>query len=302
MPRFARILAVALPLAAPLALRAQSPASVSDLAQILALEDRREFDGDVLRRDAQSADVLVRVWAARAIGRIGDKAGTPIVVGLLSDPDTTVRTEAAFALGQLRDSAAVGELVRRVEAFDAVTTDPANREIVTALAKLGGPDAAQAFEGLLRTHPPTGRTEDQATTQALLEAWRLGRLAPAQRLAAFVRDGQGTWRRNAVYSAGRLRLVGAASALSTDPASFCSALSTKVRLVVVFGASHQFASAFGMIPETSPALACAASIDFARTPVAAARRSPSFEVTLFAWASTAASCTRRASTCFAIAN
>lgn len=213
MPRFVRILAVALPLAAPLALRAQSPASVSDLAQILALEDRREFDGEVLRRDAQSADVLVRVWAARAIGRIGDKAGTPIVVDLLSDPDTTVRTEAAFALGQLRDSAAVGELVRRVEAFDAVTTDPASLEIVTALAKLGGPDAAQAFEGLLRTHPPTGRTEDQATTQALLEAWRLGRLAPAQRLAAFVRDGQGTWRRNAVYSAGRLRLAGAASAL-----------------------------------------------------------------------------------------
>jgi cyclophilin family peptidyl-prolyl cis-trans isomerase/HEAT repeat protein len=213
MQRLFRILALALPLAAPAALRAQSPASVSDLAQLLALEDRREFDGGVLRRQAQSPDVLVRLWAARAIGQIGDRAGTPVLLDLLADPDTTVRTEAAFALGQLRDTTATEELVRRVEAFDAVSTDPAGLEIVTALAKLGGRDAAQAFEGLFRAHPPTGHMDDLATPQALLEAWRLGPLAPAQRLVAYVRDGQGLWRRNAVYSAGRLRLAAAATAL-----------------------------------------------------------------------------------------
>ncbi len=213
MQRFLRVLAVALPLAAPVLLRAQSPASVSDLAQLLALEDRREFDAGTLRRGAQSPDVLVRVWSARAIGQIGDRAGTPVLLEMLADPDTTVRAEAAFALGQLRDSTALRELVRRVEAFDAVTADPASLEIVTALAKIGGRDAAQAFEGLFRAHPPTGRSDDQATPQALLEAWRLGRLAPAQRLVAYVRDGQGVWRRNAVFSAGRLRLTAAASAL-----------------------------------------------------------------------------------------
>ncbi|MGD0484310.1 MAG: HEAT repeat domain-containing protein, partial [Gemmatimonadales bacterium] len=213
MQRLLRALAVALPLAAPVLLRAQSPASVSDLAQLLALEDRREFDAGVLRREAQSPDVLVRLWSARAIGQIGDRAGTPLLLELLADPDTTVRAEAAFALGQLRDSAAVQELVRRVEAFDAVTADPASLEIVTALAKIGGRDAAQAFEGLFRAHPPTGHSDDQATPQALLEAWRLGRLAPSQRLVAYVRDGQGVWRRNAAYSAGRLRLTAAASAL-----------------------------------------------------------------------------------------
>ena len=213
MQRLFRVLALALPLVAPAALRAQSPASVSDLAQLLALEDRREFDGGVLRRDAQSPDVLVRLWAARAIGQIGDGAGTPILLDLLADPDTTVRAEAAFALGQLRDTTAVQELVRRVEAFDAATTDPASLEMVTALAKLGGRDAAQAFEGLFRAHPPTGHMDDMATPQALLEAWRLGPLAPAQRLVAYVRDGQGLWRRDAVYSAGRLRLTAAATAL-----------------------------------------------------------------------------------------
>lgn len=213
MQRLFRVLAVALPLAVPAALRAQSQSSVPDLAQLLALEDRREYDGGVLAREAQSPDALVRLWSARAIGQIGDRAGTPLLLDLLADPDTTVRAEAAFALGQLRDTAAVRELVRRVEAFDAATSDPASLEIVTALAKIGGRDAAQAFEGLLRAHPPTGSGEDMATPQALLEAWRLGPLAPAQRLVAYVRDARGVWRRNAVYSAGRLRLAAAASAL-----------------------------------------------------------------------------------------
>jgi cyclophilin family peptidyl-prolyl cis-trans isomerase/HEAT repeat protein len=217
-----RVLAAALLLVTPAGLRAQSPASVSDLAQLLALEDRREFDGGALRRAAQHPEALVRSWCARAVGQIGDRAGTPILLDLLADPDTTVRADAAFALGQLRDTAAVRELVRRVEAFDAVTTDPAGLEIVTALAKIGGSDAAQAFDALLRAHPPTVASADQATPQALLEAWRLGRVAPAQRLIAYVRDGQGVWRRNAVYSAARLRLAGAAAGLldaagDTDP-------------------------------------------------------------------------------------
>jgi len=206
------LLAAALLACAPTALRAQS-ATVSDLAQILALEDRREFDGAALRRAAQHPDPLVRRWGARAVGRIGDRAGTPLLLELLQDPDTTVQAEAAFALGQLRDPAAVPALARRVAAFDAATSDDAGLEIVTALAKIGGPEAAQALDGLMRLHPPTVTSADLATPRALLEAWRLGPLAPAQRLVAFVRDGQGTWRRGAVYSAARLRLPSAAAAL-----------------------------------------------------------------------------------------
>ncbi len=206
------LLAAALLACAPGALRAQS-ATVADLAQVLALEDRREFDGGALRRAAQHPDPLVRRWSARAIGQIGDRAGTPLLLELLADPDTSVRAEAAFALGQLRDPAAVPELVRRVSAFDPVTGDDAGLEIVTALAKIGGAEAAQALDGLLRAHPPTVTSGDLAAPRALLEAWRLGRLAPAQRLVAYVRDGQGSWRRAAVYSAGRLRLPAAAASL-----------------------------------------------------------------------------------------
>ena len=210
--RFRALLAVAL-LALPGALRAQGLASVSDLAQLLALEDRREFDGAALRRAARHPDALVRARSAAAIGRVGDRNGTPILLELLADPDTAVRAEAAFALGQLRDTSAVRELVRRLEAFADVVTEPADLEIVTALAKIGGPGAAQALEGLLRRHPPTGANDDAATARALLESWRLGRQAPAARLAHYARDARGEWRRNAVYSAARLRLPGAAQGL-----------------------------------------------------------------------------------------
>lgn len=213
MNRSFRPLLVAALLALPAALPAQEQGFVTDLAQLLALEDRREYDGGALRRAAQHPDAMVRAYAMRAIGRIGDRAGTPILLQLLADPDSNVQAEAAFALGLLRDPAAVPELVRRLESFPAATSSATDLEIVSALAKIGGGSAAQAIAGLIGRHPPTGSQQDLATAQALLESWRLGPLAPGDRLVAVVRDGQGMWRRNAVFSAARLRLPAAAAAL-----------------------------------------------------------------------------------------
>jgi cyclophilin family peptidyl-prolyl cis-trans isomerase/HEAT repeat protein len=196
-------------LASPLAAQDQA----GDLAQLLALEDRREFDLASLRRAAQHPDALIRAQAAVAIGRIGDRAGTPVLLTLLADPDSSVRIQAAFALGTLRDPSAAEELARRIDGFPAVASDSDQLEMVTALAKIGGGAAARALTGLLERHPPGGATDDGATPVALLEAWRLGRLAPASRLVEYVRSGSGAWRRNATYSAGRLRLAAAGTAL-----------------------------------------------------------------------------------------
>ena len=195
-------------LAAPLAAQDQ----VGDLAQLLSLEDRREFDIASLRRAAQHPDALIRAQAAIAIGRIGDRAGTPLLLALLADGDSTVRAQAAFALGTLRDTSAAEELARRLDAFPAVASDSDQLEMVTALAKIGGQTAARAVSGLLQRHPPGGAADDLATAAALLEAWRLGRLAPASRLVEYVRSGRGLWRRNATYSAARLRLAAAGAA------------------------------------------------------------------------------------------
>lgn len=192
---------------------AQDQTTVGDLAQILALEDRREFDAATLRRAAQSPDSVVRVRAAMALGRIGDRGATPILIPLLADRDTGVRAEAAFALGELGDPAAVPALSRLVEAFAPVEGGDFEAEVVTALAKIGGEDATRALERLLQRHPPDRPAGDRATAVVLLEAWRLGRDSPiAPRLAEYVRTSRGAFRQNAAYSASRLRLPAAAAA------------------------------------------------------------------------------------------
>ncbi len=205
-------------------LRAQDPASLADLAALLAAEDRREFDGGFLRRAVEHADPLVRQRAAMAIGRIGDRAGTPLLLRLLDDPDSTVAVEAVFALGELSDDAAVRALAARAARFGPAANSDVEVELVTALAKLGGPEADHALAEVLRRFAGTslgGGTGDRAAATALLEAWRLGRRsAVAARLPAYVRNAGGVFRRNAVYSATRLRLPQAAMPLldaASDP-------------------------------------------------------------------------------------
>ncbi len=195
-------------LAAPLA--AQGLSEATDLAQLLQLEDQRQFDLSALQRAARHPDSLVRAQAALAIGRIGDPAGTPLLLRLLDDPDTTTRADAAFALGMLGDTSAAPELARRVDAFPPLAGAPDQLEMVTALAKIGGPVAARSLDDILQRHPPTGSL-DQVTARALLEAWRLGRLAPAARLAEFLTSGSGVWRQDAAFSAARLHLAAAAN-------------------------------------------------------------------------------------------
>jgi cyclophilin family peptidyl-prolyl cis-trans isomerase/HEAT repeat protein len=214
-------LAAALLALAPAAVRAQDQSSVADLAQVLMLEDRRAFDAAAFQRAVQHPDTMVRSRAAMAIGRIGERAGTPLLLQLLADRDQGVRAEAAFALGTLGDTAAVGELAQLLDGFPPVVTGEFEMEVVTALCKIGGDAAATAVERLLQRHPPDGPNDDRASATALLQAWRLRRASPvARRLAAYVRSAGGEWRRNAAYSAGRLRVNDAAAVLlelANDP-------------------------------------------------------------------------------------
>jgi len=207
-----RILFLLLLVAPPVAARAQDAGSAGDLGQLLSLEDRRQFDGVILQRDAQHPDVVVRSRAAMAMGRIGDRAATALLVPMLQDQDSTVRTEAAFALGELGDPAAVSELAALVGRFPANAQGDLVIEIVAALAKLGGPEAERALAGILDRHSASSADRsDRATATALGEAWRLGRRSTLNRfLPEYVRSARGDWRLNAVFSAGRLRVAAAA--------------------------------------------------------------------------------------------
>jgi cyclophilin family peptidyl-prolyl cis-trans isomerase/HEAT repeat protein len=199
--------------AAPRA-RAQEAGSAAEIGQLLALEDRREFDAAALQRFAVHPDSMVRRYAAIAMGRIGDAAALPLLRDLLRDRDTLVRVETVFALGLIGDRAAVADLALLVQRFGAVTQSDVEAEVVTALARLGGGEADRVLGDWLDRHPATGDRSDRATGQILLEAWRLGAgAALARRLPSYVSNARGEWRRGAVFSAARLRLPAAAAAL-----------------------------------------------------------------------------------------
>src|SRR5206468_2371090 len=83
------------------------------------------------------------------MGRIGQRAATPVLLEMFADPDTTVAATAAFALGLLRDPAAVARL--RSVSLDETghSAVGVQAEAVSALSRIGGPEAARAFADLL---------------------------------------------------------------------------------------------------------------------------------------------------------
>ena len=123
---------------------------------------------------------------------------------LLSDPDSTVRVAAAFALGLLRDSAAVQPLIDRLTGLPALDA-PTAVEAVTALAKIGGRRSGDFFAACWAAGSCCRRKTDPAFNQVLAESWRLGRDAPVTGLLPFMEDTAPLPRLRAAYSLGRLR-------------------------------------------------------------------------------------------------
>jgi len=128
--------------------QAQSAAIVEAIAPLVQSEDSRLWSPTTLEAGTFSPEPLVRRTAAMAIGRIGDLRGTALLIPMLLDQDSTIQPSAAFALGLLRDPAAVAPLISRLTAMPTPTLETA-RAIVTALAKIGGPEAAELLARVL---------------------------------------------------------------------------------------------------------------------------------------------------------
>lgn len=187
-------------------LAAQSEAAVEQLAPLLMAEDTRHFDADLFARAVGQPDPLVRRMALRAIGRIRDPAGEPLLIAALRDRDSTVVSEAAFALGQLDDSASAPALINRL-ADPALLLPPAVVEIITALTKIGGASGGSACASALGGG---GLAADSARRQiaalaCLREGWRLGRAAPLDELRPYLQSPDEGTRAAAFYTVGRLR-------------------------------------------------------------------------------------------------
>ncbi|HEY6807875.1 MAG TPA: HEAT repeat domain-containing protein, partial [Gemmatimonadales bacterium] len=179
----------------------QDEATVGVLARILASADARRYDDALFRGAFQETSPGVRRQAALAAGRIGDPAAVDLLVLALADSDQGVQAAAAFGLGLLKDPRAVNPLLALVQSTAPDAMGTPQTEAVTAIAKIGGADGARALRQIL----VASGAPSSATRQALLDAWRLGPLAP---VADILRFGDATdWvvRANAMYTLARLR-------------------------------------------------------------------------------------------------
>src|SRR5213593_3306243 len=224
----------------------QDEALVGELARLLAAADARAFDAPLFREALHAPDAVVRRQAALGLGRIGDLAGTDLLVESLSDSDQTVRAAAAFGLGLLKDARAVEPLLVLVRAVPAGEQGPPQAEAVTAIAKIGGDPGADALRGILGTGSTAGVPTSLAQSTALLEAWRLGMRAPVPSLLGFADDPDLNARWHALYALARLRGARGVPALlrALDDSS------ALVRAVAVRGVSRALVDSARLDPQT----------------------------------------------------
>ncbi len=195
-----------------IALFPQDEAVVNAVAAVLRAEDSRSFD-TALRDAIRHPDPIVRRRAALAIGRIGDPVGTPLLLELLNDPSVSVQRDAVFALGLLGDPSAFDRLRALVVQAAPGEQGVLQAEAVTAIAMIGGRDAAVFLDEVLvsGSGQVTGAGEPPvAVVQALREAWRLAGTVPMASLVQYGVSTAEAVRVAAVYSLSRLRAPEAA--------------------------------------------------------------------------------------------
>jgi HEAT repeat protein len=132
----------------------------------------------------------LRMAAANALGRLGNRAGTKALVGRLGDPDARVRARAARAVGRIEDPRAVSAL-RKALADESVDV---RREAADSLGRIGTEEALDALLDLL---------DDDSETVRRIAANSLGNFGSAKPLDALVSllsDDVEAVRRAAVFS------------------------------------------------------------------------------------------------------
>jgi cyclophilin family peptidyl-prolyl cis-trans isomerase/HEAT repeat protein len=194
-------------------LTGQDEAVVDELAAVLAAEDARRFDAALFDGAVRAPEAIVRRKAGLALGRIGDERGLPLLLELLVDPDSTVRRDAAFALGLTAARGAVGPLQQEVQSATAGGAVEPGIEAVTALSRIAGPDAAAVIADLIAQSmgPLMGGEEPSLALRAVEESWRLGPDAPITSLTQLAGAPTTSARRAAVFALGRLRAAQGAS-------------------------------------------------------------------------------------------
>jgi len=156
-------------------------ADVTAIAELLRLEDTRQFDEPVLTRLLASAHPEVRRRAVVTVGRIPNERGVALLEPLTTGSDPEILATVAFAMGQIKDPTAVPWLGQTMNAW-RVNADAAF-EAARALGKVRTPEGRAHLERFLlsATDSPIART---VVGEALLS---LGRFTEPGSLEPIVR-------------------------------------------------------------------------------------------------------------------
>ncbi|HEX6693152.1 MAG TPA: HEAT repeat domain-containing protein [Longimicrobiales bacterium] len=147
---------------------------VALVAAVLRMEDRRVFEPDVVARALASQNPEVRRRAVLGAMRTGDSAAAGIALHALNDSVAAVRADAAFALGELGDTAttvvtALGQTLR--DRIDVTAGEAAH-----ALGMIGTRQSQAVLSAALRSaaDPSAGSTarSPHVISELLLAVWR----------------------------------------------------------------------------------------------------------------------------------
>jgi peptidyl-prolyl cis-trans isomerase B (cyclophilin B) len=156
-------------------------ADVEAIAQLIKLEDTRQFDEAVLGRLIASAHPEVRRRAVISVGRIVDPRGRGLLAGLHGEKNPDILATVAFSTGQLKDPDAVGWLGEQLAG--SKTPAAVAFEAARALGKIRTPDARAVLAKYLATAPATSAVAP-IVGEALLS---IGRFPPPGDIAPVVR-------------------------------------------------------------------------------------------------------------------
>lgn len=126
---------------------------INDIARVLMLENRREFDSATFVRLVSASHPEVRRRAVIAVGRILDRRGLAMLRAHALDADTALAATTVFAVGQFRDTASVhwlDSLLNGPRTAPTVATEAA-----IALGKVRGPSARDPLARYLNALPVT---------------------------------------------------------------------------------------------------------------------------------------------------
>ncbi|HEX2208293.1 MAG TPA: HEAT repeat domain-containing protein, partial [Longimicrobium sp.] len=213
MAAAALLLAACAPAAGPSTSPAAAAGAVTE-AGLLRLADRREYDEAYFRAALTDPDPAVARRAAWVLASLRRREGVALLAPVMAaHTDTSVLATAAFALGQIADSAGLAPLIPYADASRAATMPTVVAEAAYALGKIRHSQARAALTTLLATLEGDDPGTRTAAGAALLAIWRQERPIPVTAIDAWLRHADPGIRWRAAYALARRPEPATAAAL-----------------------------------------------------------------------------------------